>query len=138
MVFMSDNVGVLIVDDDVGICSLVSRMFKKFGVSSHCVFDGVSALAWLAAHRAKLVLLDLSMPGMSGAEVLQQIRKNDDLADLPVVLHSAQDVGEVEFVAKRYGANGIMLKGRYAMADLVEMIDRFGLRSEGSAGDTIP
>ena len=51
--------------------------------------DGPSALIGLKGDRPDLVLLDVSLPGMDGVEVLREIRDDEDLADLPVVALTA-------------------------------------------------
>ncbi len=54
--------------------------------------NGVDALAGFARSRPDLVLLDISLPGMDGTEILQRIRKDDALRDLPVIALTAHAV----------------------------------------------
>jgi CheY-like chemotaxis protein len=51
--------------------------------------EGEAALEWLRRERAALVVLDLVMPVMSGAEILQRLRADPDLREIPVVLMTA-------------------------------------------------
>ena len=51
--------------------------------------DGIGALAGLLRHRPDLVLLDISLPGMDGSEVLRRIRAEPSLRGLPVVALTA-------------------------------------------------
>ena len=51
--------------------------------------NGVDALAGLAAHLPDLVLLDISLPGMDGNEILARIRADDTLRRLPVIALTA-------------------------------------------------
>ena len=51
--------------------------------------DGTSALSGMGAARPDLVLLDISLPGMDGTEVLARMRQDDALRDLPVIAFTA-------------------------------------------------
>ena len=51
--------------------------------------DGRSALAGLRENRPDLVLLDISLPGMDGLEVLREIRADENLRELPVIALTA-------------------------------------------------
>ena len=70
--------------------------------------DGASALHLVKHHKPDLVLLDINLPGMSGLQVLGQIRQ---LApDLPVVMATAQSSMSTVSEAVRLGASGYLLK----------------------------
>ena len=51
--------------------------------------NGIDALVGLTAHKPDLVLLDISLPGMDGNEILVRIRADDHLKDLPVIALTA-------------------------------------------------
>jgi EAL domain-containing protein (putative c-di-GMP-specific phosphodiesterase class I) len=75
---------VLIVDDESAIRFGVSEALRHRGYEVEAVGDGKEALGRLAARRFEAVLSDISMPGMSGLELLRRVRALD--FDLPVVL----------------------------------------------------
>ena len=76
---------VLVVDDEPVIRALVvASLAAECKVSAAA--DGHDALASLHAERPDVVLLDVSLPGMSGAEVLREIRADAKLQDVPVLL----------------------------------------------------
>jgi len=56
--------------------------------------NGIDALAGLAAHLPDLVLLDISLPGMDGNEILARIRADDKLKRLPVIALTAHAMAE--------------------------------------------
>jgi len=68
---------VLIVDDELTLRDMAGKMLKRMGFDSVAVEDGNRALALLAERQEafRVVLLDLTMPGLSGAEVLVEIRR---------------------------------------------------------------
>ena len=116
------NAAVLVVDDNVDLAKGLVRMLAFKKISAHCVYSGSAALAWLGTSKPGLVILDITMPDMSGIEVLAQIRANPELTDLPVVLHSALDNEQVMSLASTCGANGVLLKGRYTIADVLTVV----------------
>jgi len=80
----------LLVEDDSGIRESVLECLVTEGYSVDAVSNGSEALDWLAREpRPDLVVLDLVMPVMNGAELLARIRADARLADLPVVLMTA-------------------------------------------------
>ncbi|MHB1260714.1 MAG: response regulator [Thermoplasmatota archaeon] len=86
------GLSILLVDDDAGDCRLVSESLKdsKRTSSLHVVNSGDEALAYLrkAGRKARpdIVLLDINMPGKDGFATLREIRAEDALTDLPVVM----------------------------------------------------
>ncbi|HUJ74478.1 MAG TPA: response regulator, partial [bacterium] len=79
---------VLVVDDEASIRSVARRMLLHLGFEVLEAADGQEAVDTLRAHRdqVKLVVLDLTMPRMSGAETLRQMRSVRQ--DVPVILMS--------------------------------------------------
>lgn len=81
---------VLIVDDDRGICSSLSRILRMEGYETTSVEDGKQALEYLRTHpRPGLILLDLMMPNMNGWEFSKEQQRDTAIADIPVVIISA-------------------------------------------------
>jgi len=98
---MSDAVGsgraieVLLVEDNEGDARLAQEALRdgKFRVGYNHVWDGEEAMDFLrrkgkhtAAPRPDIILLDLNLPRMDGREVLAEIKKDDDLKRIPVVI----------------------------------------------------
>jgi CheY-like chemotaxis protein len=80
---------VLVVDDIPSNRMVARAMLERQGWTVLTASDGREALETLAATSCDLVLLDISMPGMSGIEVCQNIRANVALAGLPVIAYTA-------------------------------------------------
>ena len=100
----------LVVDDIASNRLIAQAMLKKLGWSVLTAADGREALAVLEKTPCDLVLLDISMPGMSGVEVCQHIRANVAHADVPVIAYTAyaQPEDRVNFIAS--GFNEILIK----------------------------
>lgn len=87
---------VLVVDDDRGFCQLVERMLKASGNGFQVrqAYEGKNGLAQMRASRPDVVLLDLIMPDLNGFQVIEEMRQDPVLADIPVVLVTAADLVE--------------------------------------------
>ncbi len=74
---------ILIVDDEFSVRSLLRDVLELEDYEVAEAEDGPSALAAMAQQRPDLVLLDIMMPGMSGIDVLAQVRADAGLSDVP-------------------------------------------------------
>jgi CheY-like chemotaxis protein len=113
---------VLYADDDENDQFLMERAFEKLQLAYplKTVADGKQAIAYMAGSppytdREKnplpsLVMLDLSMPGKTGHDVLQWIRTQPNLSRLPVVVLTSSNQESDIHRAYLLGANGFMIK----------------------------
>ncbi|MGB0743035.1 MAG: PAS domain-containing hybrid sensor histidine kinase/response regulator [Opitutales bacterium] len=93
---------VLIVEDNESNTFLLKKLFTKMGFSFDLVSDGDSALSHLRKYNYQLVFLDLQLPDISGYEICEQIRSNQETAQLYVIAQTAQvDFGVQEDCIKR-------------------------------------
>ncbi|HEX2066346.1 MAG TPA: response regulator [Candidatus Thermoplasmatota archaeon] len=92
---MQPTLHVLQVDDDPEDIALVHKAFQAVGGVVHftSLLDSTQVLPTLRSRRASdlpdVILLDLSMPQMSGHEVLAELKKDPDLGKIPVVILSS-------------------------------------------------
>ncbi|MCK9914419.1 response regulator [Microbacteriaceae bacterium K1510] len=95
---------VLVVDDDPEVRSVVRRTVESAGLKVAEAVHGRAALDWLRDNPAPaLILLDLMMTEVDGFAFLDQMRRNDDWVDIPVVVLTAKSLTEEErvFLAER-------------------------------------
>ena len=85
------NPMVLIVEDDEKLAEIFSLTLQSAGFDTRSAADGAIALAQLADSVPDLVVLDLHLPKVAGAEVLQYIRKDERLAKVRVILATADE-----------------------------------------------
>ncbi len=123
---MSDKRLALVVDDIPSNRLIAEAMLKQLGWSVMLAADGREALRVLGTTAMDLVLLDISMPGMSGMEVCQKIRENSALTDLPVIAYTAhaQPEDRRRFIAS--GFNDVLIKpvSRDTLASTVAQVMR--------------
>lgn len=99
---------VLIVDDDPGLRRALADRFEFWGHRAETAVDGTDARSRLAAQAFDLVLLDLSMPGMSGLELLTVLRAEGCAAD--VIVLTAHGSVEAAVEAIKLGAEDFLAK----------------------------
>jgi chemosensory pili system protein ChpA (sensor histidine kinase/response regulator) len=81
---------VMVVDDSVTVRKVTSRLLERQGMDVIVAKDGVEAIALLQEQRPDIMLLDIEMPRMDGFEVARQVRRNDRLARIPIVMVSSR------------------------------------------------
>ena len=81
---------VLVVDDEADIVALVAYHLAKAGYKVSTASTGSDALALARQERPALMVLDLMLPGMSGYEVLEQLRGDAGLRDVAVLMLTAR------------------------------------------------
>ena len=99
---------VLIVDDERDMCSFLSEALRRSSLESDCAYDGMQALRKLSEERFDLVLVDVRMPGMSGLDLLQQIRQHHP--HVVVIVMTAYSFLNYAIDAVRYGAYDYLVK----------------------------
>jgi CheY-like chemotaxis protein/nitrogen-specific signal transduction histidine kinase len=95
---------VLIVDDEPEVRAVIRQTVEGVGLKTAEAVNGRAALDWLSRNELPaLILLDLMMPGMDGFEFLEQMRDDEDLIEVPVVVLTAKALSEEEriFLAER-------------------------------------
>jgi CheY-like chemotaxis protein len=118
----NEEIEILIVDDNVDDADLAIRALRKQNVANKLIhlIDGVEALDFLTGQgrfsgrniqtKPKVIFLDLKMPRLSGLQVLERIKSNEELKTIPVVIltSSAEDPD----VKRSYqlGANSYIVK----------------------------
>jgi two-component system, chemotaxis family, response regulator Rcp1 len=134
----SDAIDVLLVEDSPGDVRLTREAFKdaKVKVNLHVASDGMEAMDFLLkkgrhqeAPRPDLVLLDLNLPRKNGREVLTDIKRDETLRSIPVVIltTSAADADierSYHSYANCYIAKPVSLEG---FCEVVKSIDSFWL-----------
>ncbi|WP_354643156.1 response regulator transcription factor [Kitasatospora camelliae] len=107
---------VLVVDDDAAIRRSLERGLRLSGFTVQLAEDGAAALERLAAAQPDVLVLDVSMPGLSGTELCRTLRARGD--DTPVLMLSALDELADRVAGLQAGADDYLVKP-FALEELV-------------------
>jgi len=80
---------VLVVDDDVDIRKVVSKLVEKSGYEAIEAKNGVEGMGKVREHKPDLIILDMLMPKESGVRMYHELKTEESLRDIPVIVLSA-------------------------------------------------
>jgi adenylate cyclase len=116
----NESGSILVVDDNGINRDLLSRYLERQGHAVQVAPNGQKALEMIAIGAFDLVLLDITMPGLTGYEVLQHLKNSETWRDLPVIMISALDemdrvvrcieLGAEDYLPKPF--NPVLLRSR--------------------------
>jgi len=111
-VFGLRGASVVIVDDLDSARSLLDEMIRGVdpGISTSLFAGGAEALAWLERHEADLVITDHRMPGMTGVQLISELRRSKSLRHLPVMMITAAEDRAMRYEALEAGAVDFLTK----------------------------
>ena len=132
----TEPIEVLLVEDDPGDVDLTLEVMNsaKIKINLNVVDDGLKAMEYLRktgdyadSVRPDLIMLDLNMPKKDGREVLQEIKKDEKLKSIPVVILTTSDADEDIIKSYTLGASCYITKpvGLEQFAKVVESIENF-------------
>jgi two-component system, response regulator, stage 0 sporulation protein F len=98
----------LAVDDEPGICNIIKKTFRSIGFTVYTATNGKDAVALVKKERPKIVFLDILMPGMSGLEVLREIKKLD--TEIRAIMVTVVDDEKIKKEARQLGADEFITK----------------------------
>jgi DNA-binding response OmpR family regulator len=110
---------VLVVDDNPAMVGLITDALLQAGFEVVTAEDGKEGLAAVGKHRPDLVILDITMPVMSGLQVLRKLRHEDGTKLLPVILLTGRD-GHADVLDGWMGGTDRYLTKPCSMGDLLE------------------
>ena len=101
---------ILVVDNDENILRVLTKLFTKENYSVLTVRDGLEGLEMALGSQPDLIFIDLSVPVLSGLEVLQRVRASPRLGHIPVVILTGKGHSDDSDLARQLGATAFVYK----------------------------
>jgi DNA-binding NtrC family response regulator len=105
---MTTKTRVLVVDDEEDAREMLAAILTQAGFDVDDAADGFAALSKVSHYRPDVVVTDLRMPGMTGVDLLQRIRRIH--GDVPVILATGLETWDLCTAAEAYGAVTCLVK----------------------------
>lgn len=114
---------ILIVEDDEFLRSLTAKRLEKEGYMVVVAVDGESAVSVARENMPNLILLDLLLPGINGFDVLEKLKTDETLKNIPVIVFS--NLGQKEDIdkANSLGADDFLIKANFTLDDVIGKIN---------------
>lgn len=129
---MESHLKILIVDDFATMRRIVKNLLTDLGyTNAHEASDGNTGWSMLQSGSFEFVVTDWNMPGMTGIDLLRNIRAEPRLANLPVLMVTAEAQREQIIEAAKAGVNGYIIKP-FTAVTLKEKIDKIFARQAES------
>ncbi len=124
---------ILIVDDFSTMRRIIKNLLRDLGFNNtQEADDGTTALPMLQTGNFDFLVTDWNMPGMQGIDLLKAVRADEKLANLPVLMVTAEAKREQIIEAAQAGVNGYIVKP-FTAATLKEKIEKIFERIESGA-----
>jgi two-component system chemotaxis response regulator CheY len=121
---LDKNMKILVVDDFSTMRRIIKNLLRDLGFTNiQEADDGNTALPMLQNGDFVFVVTDWNMPGMQGIDLLKEIRKDDNLSHLPVLMVTAEAKREQIISAAQAGVNGYIVKP-FTAVTLKEKLDK--------------
>lgn len=101
---------ILVVEDDIKINKLVCTKLQGRGFDVAGCYNGADALEYLKTEKPDLILSDVMMPRMTGFELLENVRKDENLKSIPFILLTSVSQEDDVVRGLEMGANDYMVK----------------------------
>ncbi|MCB2292266.1 response regulator transcription factor [Clostridium algoriphilum] len=101
---------ILVVDDEEHIQELIKFNLEKSGYKVICANNGIDAIKLVKEQLPQLMLLDLMLPGMDGLDVCKEIRRDSNMANMPIIMITAKGEEIDKIIGLELGADDYITK----------------------------
>lgn len=116
---MQNNKSILIVDDSEDMRTLLGQVLEDEGYTLYFAEDGNIAIEQAVAHHPNVILMDMSLPGISGWEAVEQLRQKPEFQHTPIIAVTAYVTKADEERAKAVGCDAHLGKP----FDIMQVLD---------------
>lgn len=112
----------MIVEDDEHISKVYEIKLRKEGMETVLACDGEEAVTKIMAEKPSVIVLDLMLPKKDGFWVLEELKKNPEVASIPVIVLSNLGQKSDQERALALGANEYLVKVDYPIQDIIDKV----------------
>lgn len=116
------NKKILIVEDDLFLGKLAVKKLEKENFEVSFLRSGVSVLTQAKADHPDAIVLDLIMPEKDGFQALEELKKDDETKNIPVIVLTALSSDEDREKTKKLGAKKYFIKSNIELSDLTNYL----------------
>lgn len=114
---------VLIIEDDVDIRESLTQVLEMDGHVVACASDGCQGLAEARRAHPDVILLDLMMPRLDGFGLIERVRADTELQNIPIIVISAKELSREESMTLQESVKAVMKKQGFEAGRLIEEIN---------------
>ncbi|HZZ41330.1 MAG TPA: response regulator [Tepidisphaeraceae bacterium] len=123
----SSQCAILVVEDHIDTADMLTRYIRRKQFTVEAVYGGMEALEFLEKQQPQCMIVDETMPDMSGLDLLRQIKARPEYSGISVFFYSANYDWRKQMEAEALGAMGWYIKGVSSLKDLMtEVANRCG------------
>ena len=121
---LEDKKQILVIEDDSFLLQMYATKLEKAGYDVKSAIDGTQGLKKAKDNHPDLILLDLVMPSKDGFKVLEELKIDPDLQNIPVIILS--NLSEREDVQKclQLGAVDYLIKAHFIPSEVIDKIQK--------------
>lgn len=113
---------ILIIEDEMFLGDILTDRLEQSGFEVRRITDGAKAMEEIRTGKSDLILLDLTLPGMSGQEILAEMKKDQNMASIPVIVLSNSDRPEDISSLRELGVRDYLVKAQFDPGSVVQRI----------------
>lgn len=124
---MDKNTGkyILIIEDERKLAFALETQLAKEGFDIKIAWNGEEGMDEIIKQKPDIILLDLILPKLSGMDILRNIRKSENLKDLPVLIITNLVDDAVSLEADRLGVIDYLIKSNMSLSSIVELVKKY-------------
>lgn len=113
---------ILVIEDDVDLARVIGAVFTRDGIEIKLAHTRQAALDACFTFQPQLIVLDLSLPDGDGFNVVDWLRQHEELANLPLVVYSAREIGPAERAHLQLGPTQFLTKAKVQPQQLESLV----------------
>jgi CheY-like chemotaxis protein len=113
---------ILIIEDDQIVANVYRNKLAVDGYNTEVASDGESGLKVMRTFKPQLIIIDLMLPGISGVDVIKEVRSEEEFAKVPIIVFSNTYLTNLIQEAWRAGANKCLSKSNCTPKDVIEIV----------------